>query len=194
MPFQFDMIVPEWRMVAFAGDGPAVHQQLGGNTKPIDNEAVLRRNQQVPNGLVFGDRAFAEADGRNVFRAGMAGNINTAVANPLHRLQDFPAVTDYDNLLARNNGFDFDITPGGADAAARRITNTTDHYSPHMLIQRHLNANPRPTGVNFCPAQGYVPVLRSYRHPYGQQRNHVGQKNVDRRSIDLCWFDRVYFG
>ena len=83
---QLDVEVLDRGPACLLADGGAVDQLAGADQPAVDEDGVVRRDQQVGVRHVVGEGAAADADGRHGLRLRMRGEVDPAAADPLHRL------------------------------------------------------------------------------------------------------------
>ena len=134
---KLDMIVSEWCITPFTGDRCTVHQQFGWHAKPIDNQAVLRRNIQVTPRLPRRDRISRDPDWRRVFDIGMPGQVHRDPANPPHRFQHLTTIAKHNELVTWADCLDRQLAGRRTDPRATDVASDTAAAAAAAFFPSH---------------------------------------------------------
>ena len=86
MGVQLDVEILDRGPAVLLVDGRAVDQLAGADQPAVDEDRVVRRDQQIGVRHGLGERAAPDADRRHGLRVRMRGQVDAAAADPLHRL------------------------------------------------------------------------------------------------------------
>ena len=110
----------------YSTDGPAllladrgaVDQLAGADQLAVDEDRVVRRDQQIGVRHVVGERAALDADRRHRLRPRMRGQVDPPPADPLHRLRAQFVARQREDDVALQQAFDHPLAGRGQDARA----------------------------------------------------------------------------
>ena len=104
MRVQLDVEILDRRPALLLADRRAVDQLAGADQLAVDEDRVIRRDQQIAVRHVVGERAALDADRRHRLRPRMRGQVDAPPADPLDRLRAQFAAGQREDDVALQSG------------------------------------------------------------------------------------------